>query len=87
MNRETFILVAIAVYLFTVIILVAVLNFINKTVRKKYKTDIENLERDKNLVISASILTELNKVEALANNDELKAKYASWQKRFKQIKE
>jgi septation ring formation regulator len=87
MNRETFILVAIAIYLFTVIILVAVLNFINKIVRKKYKEQIDELEREKNLVISASIITELNKVEALATNDELKEKYDNWQKRFKEIKD
>ena len=45
------------------------------------------LEREKNLIISAGILTELNKVENLINNDTMKEMYDDWQKRFKKIKE
>ena len=87
MNRETFILIAIAVYLVSIVIIIGVLNLLNRNTYKKYKKEINNLERDKNMVISASILTELNKVEALANNEELKEKYKLWQKRFKNIKD
>ena len=57
----------------------------NKT-KKKYLAQINELERQKNLVISAGILSELNKVESLINNDDLRKKYESWQKRFNEIK-
>ncbi len=87
MSGQTFLLIAIAFYLVSVLIIVGVLNLINQKTQRRYKKEISELERDKNLVISASILTELNKVEALANNDDLKAKYDNWQKRFKRIKD
>ena len=48
---------------------------------------LNNLERDKNLIISSSILSELNKVEALVNNVELKKKYENWQERFEAIRD
>ena len=63
------------------------LNIINKKDRTKYLNSINNLEREKNLIISAGILTELNKVENLINNDTMKEMYDDWQKRFKKIKE
>ena len=52
----------------------------------QYLAQINELERQKNLVISAGILSELNKVESLINNDDLRKKYESWQKRFNEIK-
>ncbi len=87
MGKETFILIAIVYYIISIIIIVVVLSLINKKERKKLKKEIESLERDKNLIISASILSELNKVEALVNNDDLKEKYNTWKKRFNEIKE
>ncbi len=39
------------------------------------------------MVISASMLSELNKVEALVNNDEMKEKLDDWKKRFNDIKD
>ena len=75
MSGQTFLLIAIAFYLVSVLIIVGVLNLINQKTQRRYKKEISELERDKILVISDSILTELNKVEALANNDYLKAKY------------
>ena len=35
--------------------------------KNKYSNALKLLERDKNLIISASILSELNKVESLVN--------------------
>ena len=87
MNLQTFILIAVAFYLISVLIIVLVLTLINRSTKKKFQKEIIELERDKNLVISPSIVTELNKVEALANNDELKEMFKNWQKRFKDIKE
>ncbi len=87
MSRTTFILIGILYYLATVVTIVVVLKFINKNEEKKYKNEITTLERDKNLIVGASILSELNKVGALINNDIMQKKYDNWCSRLKEIKE
>lgn len=87
MSKETFLLIAISYYLITIIIIVIVLAILNKKNRQKILNEINSLEREKNLIISASILSELNKVEALINNEELKCKYEEWYQRFNDIKD
>ena len=87
MSKTTFILLGVTYYIATIIVIVVVLNMINKKERQKYAKYISALERDKNLIISASILTELNKVEPLINNTDAKEIYNEWQRRFKEIKD
>lgn len=86
MTRSTFMLFAIGYYFITIAIIVVVLLIISRKTKNKYRSQITELEREKNLIISASILSELNKVEALVNNDDLRKQYDNWQKRFNQIK-
>lgn len=87
MSKETFILIAIAYYILSIIVIVVFLILYNKKVEKNYKLQIDLLEREKNLIISTSILSELNKLKALAKNDDLKEKYSTWKKSFNSIKE
>ncbi len=87
MTRTTFIFIGILYYLFTVFLILIVLHWINKKEKQKYQNEIANLERDKNLIVGASILSELNKVGALINNEVMQKKYDDWQKRLKEIKE
>ena len=87
MSQTAYILAGITYYIVSVIVIVIVLNLINKKERKKYQKEIVTLERDKNLIISSSILSELNKVEALVNNDKMQETFEDWQKRFKEIKD
>lgn len=87
MSSSTFTLLAIGYYVLAVALVILVLNFINKKEKKVYKDEINSLERDKNLIISAAILSELNKVESLVNNDKMEQTYKDWQKRFKKIKD
>ena len=87
MGRTTFLLIAVAYYILTIIIVIIVLSLINKREKNKLKREIDELEKEKNLIISASMLSELNKVEALVNNDEMKEKLEDWKQRFKQIKD
>ena len=68
------------------IFIITVLVLINRSKRKRFSTELSNLEREKNLIISAQILAELNKVEGLINNDVLKEKFQNWQDRFNKIK-
>ena len=68
------------------IIIITVLVLINRSKRKRFSLELSNLEREKNLIISAQILAELNKVEGLINNDVLREKFQNWQERFNKIK-
>jgi septation ring formation regulator len=87
MSQTAYILAGITYYIVSVIVIVIVLNLINKREKKKYQSEIIALERDKNLIISSSILSELNKVEALVNNEKMQETFEDWQKRFKEIKD
>ena len=87
MGRTTFLLIAVAYYILTIIIVIIVLALISKRDKNKLKKEIDELEKEKNLIISASMLSELNKVEALVNNDEMKVKLDDWHKRFNEIKD
>ncbi len=87
MSRTAYILAGISYYVVCTLIIVIGLSLISKKYRKRYQDEINILERDKNLIISSSILSELNKVEALVNNEKLQESYDDWQKRFKEIKD
>lgn len=87
MSQATFILIGIAYYIVTIAIIISVLNFIGKKDKNKYQKEISELEREKNLIISASIMSELNKVEPLVNNADMEEVYTEWLRRFKEIKD
>ena len=87
MTKTQYILFGITLYIISMIIIIIILNLVNKKANKKITSEIQELERNKNLIISASIISELNKVEALINNSSMRETYNEWQKRFKKIKE
>ena len=55
--------------------------------KKKFKHEIEDLDIEKNKLISVPILTELSKVRELVKTDDLKNKLNEWDNLFKEIKE
>ena len=79
-------LIIITAYIIVVAVLIVI--FIAKTSKqnKKIRNSIEELEKEKNLIINAPILNELSKVEALVRDDKLKNKYDTWQRRFDDIR-
>lgn len=79
-------LISVGVWIITIAAVVIVLQLINKKEKDKLKVQIEKLEKEKNMIISASMLSELNKVEALVNNDEMREKLDDWKNRFNDIK-
>ena len=87
MEDKTYIILGIVYLIIAIILVVVVLVLINKHDKKKLQGILTNLELDKNLIISANILTELNKVGSLINNKNLEIKYNNWKERYKQIKE
>jgi len=87
MSQTAYILAGITYYIVSIVVIVVVLNTVNRKEKKKYQNEIVTLERDKNLIISSAILSELNKVEALVNNEKMQETYDEWQNRFKEIKD
>lgn len=87
MEDKTYIILGIVYLILAIILIVVVLVLISKHDKKKLQGILTNLELDKNLIISANILTELNKVGSLINNKNLEIKYNNWKERYKQIKE
>lgn len=87
MSDKTSLVLGIIYVVVAIILIVLVLVMYDKHNKKKYNGILRNLERNKNLIISGSILTELNKLSSLINNKDLEKKYKIWQSRYKKIKE
>ena len=87
MSVELIIVIGILYYMVTVALILVVLNFMHRKNKNSIRKQMDELERDKNLVISASLIAELNKVEPLIDNSNMKSTLVLWQKRFKKIKE
>ena len=76
----------VTIYLIVIILFTIIMVIKSKKQNKAIRNAISELERGKNQVIGAPILNELSKVEALINDDKLKAKYDNWQNRFDDIR-
>lgn len=72
--------------LLTIALAIVVFILVRHHKKKKYGTILDTLEREKNLIINANILSELNKVESMINSKEIENKYEEWKKRFDEIK-
>jgi septation ring formation regulator EzrA len=68
----TVILTIASYFIAGVILIIVTLSLFKKHKKEKFVAELNNLERDKNLIISASILSELNKVENLINKEALR---------------
>ena len=86
MSKELIIIIGIAFYIITVTSIIVVLTIINNRDKKKYRKELDELQRDKNLIISANLIAELKKVEPLAMNANMKTTYEEWQKKFNTLK-
>ena len=80
------ILTVITYYIIAVISIIAVLNMIEYFSKKKYKSEIQNLDIEKNQIIDAPIMTELSKVESLTKTKSIKDKYSLWKKEIDDLK-
>ena len=68
MSGEMIIILGVAAYILTIIAIIVALNFLSRKEKNNYHKQIVDLEREKNLIISGSIMSELNKVEPLIKN-------------------
>lgn len=69
-----------------VIIITIVLNILKRKKNKSFKRQIELLDKEKNIIESTPVLSELAKVETIIKNDKMEEKYKNWQERFEIIK-
>ena len=86
MDKTTLIFLLGGILLLGVIAIIVTLVLMHSKRKQKIKEEINNLEIEKNLIISPDILGELSQAEALINNDYLKKKFELWTKKFNDIK-
>ena len=79
-------LIIVSIYILVVILAIIVLVVSNIKQNKKIRRSISELEKEKNLILSAPILNELSKAESLVKDDKTKGKYEGWQNRFDYIR-
>lgn len=80
------ILIMITLFIFAVVAIVIVLNLIQNKKHKKFKSELDTLEYEKNTIDSYPIVPELSKVESYLNNEKLKMLYKDWKERLEDIK-
>lgn len=79
-------LIIITIYILFIVGAISFLIIKNIKQNKKLKRAINELEKEKNLIISAPILNELSKAESLVKDDKTKGKYEIWQNKFDDIR-
>lgn len=74
-------------FIIAVILVTVVLVVLKKHQEKGYREELEKLDKEKNLIASTPVYSELSKVEAIIKNEQMEEKYNNWKKRFDVIKE
>lgn len=82
--RKTLIIVTSIII--TGIIIAIVLSIAKKKKKKAYRDQIVKLDKEKNIIDSTPVLSELAKVETIIKNDKMEEKYKLWQETFDRIK-
>ncbi|MBO5375838.1 MAG: septation ring formation regulator EzrA [Bacilli bacterium] len=69
-----------------IVLIFVVLGLIKKNRLKRLKEELEVLDREKNEIESAPIVSELAKLETIVKNDKIEEKYKEWFNAFEDIK-
>jgi len=86
MSVELIIVIGVLYYFFTIGSIGGIWYFLENREKRQLRKQIDELERDKNLIISAGLIAELNKVEPLVINSDMKGALHIWQEKFEIIK-
>ena len=73
-------------FIIAVILVTIILVLLKKHQYKVFKNQVEKLDKEKNLIASTPVYSELAKVESIVKNEKMEEKYKNWQKRFDTIK-
>ena len=79
--------ITITIIILLIIISVVIFVIYRSKRKKKMSQYIEKLDREKNMIESAPIFSELSKVEMIIKNEKIEEKYNEWKDRFEKIKE
>lgn len=83
---NTMLLMIITFFVIAIGLIVGILLVISRIQNKKYKQELEKLERNKNLILDSRILSELSKAHDQIKNDKMQAKYDYWNGKVENIK-
>ena len=67
---------------FLIVFIVILISVIKSKKKKRMFKALDELEKEKNLLINVPVLSELSKVEALIKNNKLEEKYNAWKLKF-----
>lgn len=81
------ILLVVTFIIIAVILITIVLVVLQKHKMTKLRNEISELDKEKNIIASTPVLSELSKVEPIIKNDKMGEKYKSWQHRFEVIRD
>lgn len=84
MNSLT--LIILTIYVITIVLVILVLNFLQTRKNKNFKSHLEQLEYEKNMIDSTPIAPELSKIEAFLKNEKVETMYGEWKARLEDIK-
>lgn len=87
MTKSLVFLVFFTIFIIGFGLIIGVLIYIKKRRINKINAELSSIERDKNMIVSSKLLTELNKAESLTNNETLKKKLNVWKEKFDEINE
>ena len=73
-------LIIITFFIIAVILITVVLVALKKHQNKVIRSQVERLDREKNLIASTPVYSELSKVESIVKNDQMEEKYQRLQK-------
>ena len=78
--------ILITVILLLIITLIVIIGLSKRKRSKRLKNLIEQLDREKNIIETAPIPSELSKLETIIKNDKIEEKYNNWMERFDLIR-
>ncbi len=83
---DNIILFLVTIYIITILVISIILFLIQRQNKNKQKKEILALDKQKNIVIDPTIMTELSKAESLIRNEKLKVRCSNWNKGIEKIK-
>lgn len=79
-------LVIVVYVLIAILLILIALTYVKRKRIKDYKAELEVLDKEKNEIESAPVVSELAKLETIVKNDRIEEKYKKWFNTFENIK-
>jgi len=80
------VIIIIPYILAAIIAIIVTIVIMRKKAKNKINAIVERLDKEKNIIESMPVLSELAKVETIIKNDKIEEKYNQWQERYENIK-